>query len=138
MWRRRREVNLLDTDEMDLFFEKLDRMNQAQLLSMRAAWYATSRDAHADAWTTVRAVAARNGWTREIDRVRAKAMSWITRGTNTIPYQMNDDFTWQQVKNEAGEAIVDAALAISLGSRLDAPTHALLIEPWLRATGAEE
>jgi hypothetical protein len=65
-------------------------------------------------------------------------MSWITRGTNTIPYQMNDDFTWQQVKNEAGEAIVDAALAISLGSRLDAPTHALLIEPWLRATGAEE
>lgn len=138
MWRRRREVDLLDTAEMEVFFERLDRLNQAQLLAMRAAWHGTNRDAHSDAWTTVRAVAARYGLTKEIDRVRARALGWVTRGTDTIPYQLNDDFTWQQVKHEAGEAIVDAALAISLGARLDVPTHDVLIGPWLRAVGGEE
>jgi hypothetical protein len=41
---------------------------------------------------------------------------------------------WQQIKMEAAEAIVDAALAVALGDRLDAQSHDILIEPWLRAT----
>src|ERR1035437_8106405 len=123
MWGRRRGANLIDTPETDGFFARLDPLNQEQLLSMRAAWQSTSRSAHEDAWTTVRAVAARGGLGKEIDRVRAKAMGWSTRGTDAIPYQLNNDFTWRQIKAEAGEAIVDAALAIALAARLDAETH---------------
>jgi hypothetical protein len=134
MWGRRRGANLIDTPDLDAFFTRLDHLNGEQLLSLRAAWLSTSRAAHEDAWTTVRAVAARGGLGKEIDRVRAKAISWSTRGTDTIPYQLNNDFTWRQIKAEAGEAIVDAALAIALGARLDSATYGLLIGPWLRAT----
>jgi hypothetical protein len=103
---------------------------------MRAAWQAVGRQAHEDSWTAVRVAGAREGLTREIDRVRDKAIAWATRGSDSVPYNRpNDTESWLQVKTEASEAIVDAALALALGDRLDAATHEVLIGPWLRATG---
>jgi len=61
MWGRRSGVNLLDTDEMAAFFERLDHLNQEQLLALRAAWRSTSREAHEEAWAAVRAVGAARG-----------------------------------------------------------------------------
>jgi hypothetical protein len=136
MWRRRRGVNLVDTPEMEEFFDRLDHMNDVQLLAMRAAWRARSRGEHEDAWAAVRAAGAEAGLTSEIDRVRRKAMAWTARGSNAIPFRGQMDYDWQQVKLEAGEAIVDAALATALGPRLDARHRGVLIEPWLRATEA--
>jgi pyruvate/oxaloacetate carboxyltransferase len=133
---RRGRVNLVDTEEMAAFFEQLDHLNLEQLRVMRAAWRSTSREAHEDAWTTVRSIGAREGLTREIDRVRNRALAWASRGSNTIPYRISDDVTWMETKIEAGEAIVDAALAVALGSRLDADCRNVLIGPWLRATEA--
>ena len=133
MWGRRSRVNLVDTAEMDAFFDRLDHMNQAQLMGLRAAWRSISRQEHEDAWTAVRAVGGRDGLTGEVGRVRKKALRWATRGNNSIPYQLTDDMSWQQVKIDAGEAIVDAALAIAMGSRLDEETRAVLLGPWLRA-----
>lgn len=132
----RGRVNLVDTEEMAAFFEQLDHLNLEQLRVMRAAWRSTSREAHEDAWTTVRSIGAREGLTREIDRVRNRALAWASRGSNTIPYRISDDVTWMETKIEAGEAIVDAALAVALGSRLDADCRNVLIGPWLRATEA--
>ena len=134
MWRRRQGVSLLDTDEMLDFFEKLDRLNREQLMSMAAIWQSTNRQTHEDAWAAVRAAAARQGLSKEIDRVRKKALAWSTRGSDSNPYALSVDLVWQQVKMEASEAIVDAALAVALGSRLDDATRDLLLEPWLRAT----
>jgi hypothetical protein len=129
-------VNVVDTEEMAVFFEALDHLNQEQLLGMRAAWRSISREMHEDAWAAVRAVGDREGLSKEIDRVRKKAIAWASRGSNSIPYRITDDITWQQIKNDAGEAIVDAALAVALGSRLDAHAHDVLMGPWLRATEA--
>jgi hypothetical protein len=129
-------VSLVDTAEVAAFFEQLDHLNLEQLRVMRAAWRSTSREAHEDAWTTVRSIGAREGLTREIDRVRNRALAWASRGSNTIPYRISDDVTWMETKIEAGEAIVDAALAVALGSRLDADCRNVLIGPWLRATEA--
>ena len=134
MWGRRGRVSLVDTAEVAAFFEQLDHLNLEQLRVMRAAWRSTNREAHEEAWTTVRAVGAREGLTREIDRVRAKALGWASHGSNTIPYRISDDVTWLETKIEAGEAIVDAALAVALGSRLDADCRNVLMGPWLRAT----
>lgn len=135
MWGRRRGVNLVDTPEMEAFFARLDHLNQEQLLSMRAAWQSTSHGVHEDAWTAVRALGASEGLSKEIDRVRKRALAWATRSTGMVPYNRpSGTEIWQQVKMEAGEAIVDAALAIALGARLDAQSHDLMIEPWLRAT----
>lgn len=134
MWRRRSEARLLDTEELAAFFARLDHVNQEQLLSMRAVWQAMSRAEHQEAWAAVRAVGLADGLTKEIDRVRDKALAWSRRGSNETLYRNKDDFVWLEVKIDAGEAIVDAALAVALGSRLDEGTRNVLIEPWRRAT----
>jgi hypothetical protein len=138
MWGRRRGANLVDTEAMEDFFEQLDHLNKEQLLSMRAAWRSANRQMHEDAWTAVRVIGARDGLSKEIDRVRKKAMTWSTRGSDAFPYTLNVDLVWQQVKMEAEEAIVDAALAMALGGRLDQQSHDILMEPWLRATEAQD
>lgn len=132
MWRHRSGPDLLDTEEMAVFFERLDHLNEGQLLGMRAAWQSTDGAAHQEAWAAVRAVGVAQGLTGEIDRVRDKALAWASRGSNVVPYTFTDQITWLQIKMEAGEAIVDAALAIALGSRLDDKSQAVLIEPWRR------
>ena len=139
MWGRKRPVDLVDTEEMDALFARLDRMNQAQFLAMRAAWRSTSRQAHEDAWASVRAIGARDGLTKEIDRVRDKALGWASRGTHVVPLvRGTTDITWLQVKGEAEEAIVDVALAVALGGRLDAQSRDVLMGPWERATEASD
>jgi hypothetical protein len=121
---------------MGHFFGGLDRLDQGQLMALRAAWSAVDQAQHEDAWAVVRAVGEGQGLTREIGRVRDTAMAWTTRSRNAVPYYQggNDEMVWQQLKIEAGEAIVDAALAIALGFRLDGATHDLLMGPWLAAT----
>lgn len=135
MFGRRRGTNLVDTPEMDDFFDRLDHFNREQLMALEAAWHSATRPEHEQAWEAVRAVGDRTGLSNEIVRVRNKAMAWSTRGSNSVPYyRVNDDESWLQVKMGAGEAIVDAALAISLGDRLDGATRDTLLGPWLRAT----
>jgi hypothetical protein len=130
-------VDLVDTPEMASFFGRLDRLNREQLLAMRAAWHSIPSREHERAWAAVRAVGANEALDGEIGRVRNKAMAWSSRGSNSVPYyRVNDDEAWLQVKIEAGEAIVDAALAVALGDRLDAGTRDTLLGPWLRATEA--
>ena len=90
---------LVDTEEMALFFERLDHLDESQLLALRAAWRSISREAHEDAWAGVREIGVREGLSREIDRVRNRALAWSSRGSNTIPYRISDDITWQQTKN---------------------------------------
>jgi hypothetical protein len=135
MRERRGRANLVDTPEMATLFDRLDHLNQEQLLALHAAWKATSREEHEDAWATVRAVGVRYDLSKEIERVREKAMAWATRGSDSVPYvRPNDTESWLQMKMEAGEAIVDAALAVALGDRLDEQTRATLLAAWDRAT----
>jgi hypothetical protein len=134
MWRRRTGADLLDTEEMAAFFARLDHLNQEQLLRMSAAWKALSPAEHQGAWAAVRAVGVAEGLTTAIDRVRDKALSWSRRGSNRPLYGNRGDRDWLEVKMDAGEAIVDAALAVALGGRLEEGARNVLIEPWLRAT----
>jgi hypothetical protein len=136
---RKRGVDLLDTPEMATFFARLDRLDDGQLLALRAAWGAIDEAEHQDAWTAVRAVGAEHGLSDEIDRVRAAALAWATDIINLSLWAPPKPRT--HLKREAEEALVDAALAIalgsrlavSLGSRLDVAAHDTLIGPWLAA-----
>ena len=135
MFGRKRGVNLVDTDEMDAFFDQLNHLDEGRLMSMRASWSSIATQEHEDAWTAVRAAGARDGLTGEIERVRRKAIAWSTRGSNMAPeVRIGQSQNWNVIKMEAGEAIVDAALGTALGSRLDAATRDTLMEPWVRAT----
>ncbi|MGD0247682.1 MAG: hypothetical protein ABSB75_01375 [Candidatus Limnocylindrales bacterium] len=137
MWGRKRGVNLVDTPEMDAFFARLDRLNEAQLLAMRAAWLSGDRRTHEDAWKAVRIVGKRDGLTKEIGRVRDRALAWSTRGDDACPYAFRDARPWAQAKMGAAEAITDVALAMALGDRLDEQTHRTLMATWLRVTEGE-
>jgi len=134
MWGRKRGVDLLDTPDMDAFFERLDRLNQAEVQAMVAARHSTTPAEHEEAWAAVRAVGVRDGLAKEIDRVRNNALDRVGRGTNSVPYTVID-FA-RETRIEAGGAIVDAAIAQALGGRLDRATHDFLAGPWFRATEA--
>ncbi len=138
MWGRRRGVNLVDAPEMDLFFDRLDRMNAEQLLAMRAAWHSVPVAEHEAAWAVVRSAGDRYAVGKEINRVRDRAMAWSTLGNNGVPYFQTGDIGRLQSRIEAGEAVVDAALAIALGDRLDDRTRDALLGPWIRATDTLE
>jgi hypothetical protein len=129
----RRKPSVLDTDELNAFFDVLDHMGDVELLRMRAAWRAVPRRIHEEAWAAVRAVGARDGLSRDIDRVRKRAMTWAARGSDVVPYALSDSATWAQVKLEAEEAIVDVALGIALGDRLDERTRETLLAAWVGA-----
>ncbi|MGA3057768.1 MAG: hypothetical protein ABSE70_06990 [Candidatus Limnocylindrales bacterium] len=133
MWGRRHGANLVDTPEMDAFFESLTHADAVELLRMRAAWQSIPRRIHEEAWAAVRAVGVRYGISKEIERVRNRAMAWAARGTDAIPYALSDTATWAQIKLEAEESIVDIALGIALGDRLDKQTRATLLAAWDRA-----
>ena len=130
MFGRRAETDLVDTDELNAFFAALGRLDDAELSRMRAAWRSIGRPDHEKAWAEVRAVGARDGLSAEIDRVRDRALVWARKGSNRPGHELPDDMTWLEIKMEAAEAIVDAALATALGGRLDGQTRATLLTPW--------
>lgn len=117
----------LDSDELDAFFEALGHADETELLRMRAAWQAVGTSAHEEAWEAVRTVAARDGLTREVGRVRDRAMAWASKGSDLAAYQIANSSMWAQIKLEAEEAIVDIALGIALGDRLDDRTRDTLL-----------
>jgi hypothetical protein len=130
----RRKPNLLDNDELNAFFNALDHLDNVELLRMSAAWRSVTRVTHEEAWAAVRAVGDRYGLSKEIDWVRKRAMAWASRGNNSIPYMINNNETWAQIKLDAEEAVVDVALGIALGDRLDEQTRATLLVAWDRPT----
>jgi hypothetical protein len=130
VFRRGGKARLVDSEQLDAFFDALDHLDEAELLRMRAAWRSVGRPVHEAAWAGVRAVGDRDGLAGEIDRIRGRALAWASRGTNTRPTPISDDMTWLDIKHEATEAIVDVALGIALGDRLDEATRSTLMLAW--------
>ena len=132
--------DLLDTPEMNVLFLRLDRLNEGQLLALKAAWHAVSQAEHEEAWAAVRAVIASEGLDKEIDRVRGAALAWTNRASDIAPYSTSGrpDRMLTQIKREAGAAVVDAALATALGARLDGAAYDTMMGPWRSALDLDE
>lgn len=122
---------------LDMFVARLDHLDQAQLLGLRASWHAISAESHEAAWAAVRRVAKAQKLQADVDLIRDRAMHWATRGDNRPPlyHLAMDDEMLNQVRAGAAEAIVDAALALTLGPWLPRDAHATLIAPWDRVVG---
>jgi tellurite resistance protein len=126
---RRRNLDLADSEEMDRFFDQLDRMGEAELMRLRAAWLSIDRQAHEDAWAVVRVVCASGDLDEEIEKVRDRALTWVRY--DGMPYRYLDgNPMWMQHKADAAEAVVDAAIGVALGDRLDRRTRATLLAAW--------
>jgi hypothetical protein len=119
---------------LNSFFDTMDHLEEVELLRMSAAWRSVARSTHEEAWAAVRTVGARYGISKEIDWVRKRAMAWASRGNNSIPYMIDNNETWAAAKLQAEEAIVDIALGIALGDRLDDQTRVTLLAASDRAT----
>jgi hypothetical protein len=130
MFHRGGKANPLDTGQLDAFIESLDHVDRVELLRMGAAWQAVDKPAHEEAWAAVRAIGARDGLSKEIDKVRERARAWARRGDDGVPYAFGDNELWAQLKMEAEGAIVDIALGIALGDRLDEQARATLLVAW--------
>jgi hypothetical protein len=130
MFNRGRNAGAIDAQTLDAFFEALDHYTEVDLMRMSAAWRAVGAQDHEDSWTVVRTTGARDGFAKEIDAVRRKALDWATRGSDVYPYTLEDSVAWAQVKRDASEAIVDVALAMAFGGRLDDKTRETLLAAW--------
>jgi hypothetical protein len=62
---------------MDRFFDRLDRVGEAELMRLRAVWRSIDRRVHEDAWAVVRAVGATSDLEEEIEKVRDRALTWV-------------------------------------------------------------
>jgi hypothetical protein len=124
-------TNLADTETMDRFIDSLDHLTEEQLLGMAAAWHSSDEQAREDAWTQVRAV----GLAHEVEHVRQRALDFATgAGVLFYPYTIDSDDLARHARREAAPALVDAAIAIALGDRLDETTREVLLGPWLRVS----
>jgi hypothetical protein len=129
---RRAGANLLDTKEMTDFFDKLDHLNQEQLLSLAASWEAREKLPHRDALTQAVAAAGELGLTAQMEEARDEAMRWALRGPSDLwAVTLQDERL--QIWRQAAPALADAAVAIALGNRLNDGARALLLEPWVSA-----
>jgi len=95
---------------------------------LRAAWRSTSREAHEEAWTAVRAVGA-SRWLEQGDRPRCAIEPSPGPRAARTPFRTESATTspGSRSRTMPGEAIVDAALAMALGSRLDGASRKILI-----------
>lgn len=139
--RRRSDAeDIAETAAMDRFIDQLDRLDDGQLLALTAAWRAVDEETRDDAWTAVRATAARLRLTHGVDAVRERAMRWAMRADNRPPlyHVVADDVLHNQIRADAAGALVDTALGIALGMRLDPGSRATLLSPWESAIGSLE
>jgi hypothetical protein len=128
---------LAESVAMDRFIDSLDLLDEPTLMVMVAAWGAISHRDHEAAWAEVRRVADREGLQGEVQEVRERAVRWSYRGSNipAMPYSLQSEDQWVGLRREAAPALVDAALGIALGDRLDEFTSGVLLGPWISATG---
>jgi hypothetical protein len=124
-----RPLRLVETNALDAFFHRLDHVGQEELMRMQAVWRSIDRRTHEKAWAEIRKAGIRGGLSDEIEEVRERALGWTTY--DAVPYRYLDaNPTWIQAKADAAEAIVDAAIAVALGDRLDADARETLLAPW--------
>jgi hypothetical protein len=124
-----RPVKLVESRELDAFFNRLDRLDHGELLRLRAVWRSIPMDSHEKAWAEIRKVGIRERLSDEIEEVRQRALAWTAH--DAVPYRYLDaDPTWVQAKMDAAEAIVDAAIATALGDRLAPASRKTLLAPW--------
>jgi hypothetical protein len=125
-------TDLLDTEQMADFLDKLDHLNQEQLLSLAASWGAREKLPHRDALAQAVAAAAEFGLTAQMEEARGAAVRWALRGPSDLwAVTLQDERL--QPRRQAAPALADAAVAIVLGGRLNDWARALLLEPWVNA-----
>jgi hypothetical protein len=127
------------TDEslsLDRFIDSLDLLDGTQLSILDAAWHSIDYVRHEHAWGDVRRLARDAEIERLVDAARNRAMRWSNRGSNipAMPYSLQSEDEWLALRRKAAPALVDAALAITLGDRLPGEARDVLLGPWLRAT----
>ena len=127
----------LDEAALDRFFAALDHLNETALMVMTAAFHAIPQTEHEAAWAEVRRATEKDGLGKEVQALRDQAMGWSYQGSNVpaMPYSMRSEVEWVTLRRNAAAAVVDAALAVALGERLDEGTRGILLGPWLSAAG---
>lgn len=129
---RRTSAKPLQTAEISAFFDQLDRLNQEQLLSLAASWQAREILPHQDALTQALAVAGEFGLTAQMEEARDQTVRWALQGPSDLwAVTLQDERL--QLRRQAAPALADAAVAITLGDRLNDGARALLLEPWVNA-----
>jgi hypothetical protein len=128
---------------LDGLVEQLDRLGADAFLAMVASWNDQDPDAHADAWTTAEASARQHRLGAAVERARERVINWAeSLGGGTYADITMYGGGWNPVLRDAraaaAPALVDVAVALALGDRLDPAARDVLLAPWRRATDRDE
>ncbi len=120
--------------ELEELFARLPRLDRGELFALAGAHHV--RDAaREEAWKSVREVVATDRVEQDLDRLRSEIGAWATHlgsitgqeaGTGTSELLLAD------ARRAAAPAVLDAAVALLLGSRLPERDRTVLLRPWRR------
>jgi hypothetical protein len=118
--------------ELDALFARLPRLDRGDLLALAAA-HAEGDPAREDAWEVVREVVSSDHLEADLDRVRSRVGTWATHLSALTVQQLGAGLSDQllaEARREAAPAVLDAAVAFLLGSRIAEESRAALLGPW--------
>jgi hypothetical protein len=118
--------------ELEALFARLQGMDQGELLALAGA-HGGENAATSQAWTSVRQVVSADHLERDLDRVRSEVGAWATQLGAITGQQIGSGMSDQPIddaRRAAAPAVLDAAVAFLLGTRLSEPDRAALLRPW--------
>jgi hypothetical protein len=118
--------------ELDALFARLPGLDHGELLAL-AGEHGTEHQAREHAWETVHRVVSAEHVERDLDRIRSQVGSWATQLGSIAGQQIGSgmsDEPMADARRAAAPAVLEAAVAYLLGTRLPEPDRAALLRPW--------
>jgi hypothetical protein len=118
--------------ELEALFARLTGLDQGELLALAGA-HGTDDPVRTHAWTSVHQVVSADHLERDLDRVRSEVGTWATQLESLTGQQIGSGMGNQlmdDARRAAASAVLDAAVAFLLGTRLPEPDRAALLGPW--------
>ena len=118
--------------ELEALFARLPGMDQGELLALAGA-HGAEAPVRSHAWTSVHEVVSANHLERDLDRVRSEVGVWATQLGAITGQQIGSGMSDQPIddaRRAAAPAVLDAAVAFLLGTRLSESDRAALLRAW--------
>lgn len=120
--------------ELDALFDRLPGLDRGELFALAGA-HGSRDSAREDAWAAVRRAVSADHLERDLDRLRSEVGAWATHLGSITGQEAGSglsDLFMADARRAAAPAVLDAAVALLLGARLEDHERAVLLGPWNR------
>ena len=119
--------------DLEALFDRMQGMDRGELLALAGA-HDDEDPARAHAWTSVHQVVSADHLERDLDQVRSEVGACATQLGAITGQQIGSGMSHQllvDARRAAAPAVLDAAVAFLLATRLTEPDRTALLRPWV-------